>query len=263
MNSPSTSPAQGGLLRLPRRFLDVRRDYIRHPGTSFYGGPAFLRRLYPRFAPLPEGIFSQQGQDLLVLQALGHRLADPAFPKVFVDVGCNVPVTHSNSLFFERFLGFRTVAIDAMEELREPWKQVRPQATFVSCAVGEHNGTTSFEVVEGAGVENMFSSVAGASTKGSELSRHSRSVPLRRLTDVLAELSILDVGILGLDVEGYELPALKGLDFSKVRVHCLVVENNASDGLPREDVRDHMAAAGFELAARIYNFDDIYLNVGR
>lgn len=263
MTSPSSPPVRGSLLRLPMRFLGVRRDYLRHPSTAFYGGPAFLRRLYPRFAPLPDGVFSQQGQDLLVLQTLGRRVIAPDFPKVFVDVGCNVPVTHSNSLFFERFLGFRTVAIDAMEELREPWRQVRPTATFVSCAVGEHNGTTSFEVVEGAGVENMFSSVAGASTKGSELSRRSRSVPLRRLTDVLSDLSIDEVGILGLDVEGYELPALKGLDFSKVRVHCLVVENNAVDGLPRDDVREHLKAAGFVLAARIYNFDDIYLNVGR
>ena len=86
---------------------------------------------------------------------------------------------------------------------------------------------------------------------------------MRRLTDVLSELSVDAVGILGLDVEGYELPALKGLDFSKIHVHCLVVENNAVDGLPRADVRAHLRAAGFALAARIYNYDDIYLNIRR
>lgn len=253
-------PVPAPLLRLPKRFLGVRHDHQSHPGTLFYGGPAFLRRLYPRFAPLPEGAYSQQGQDFIVLQTLGKRLLSPDFPKVFVDVGCNVPVTHSNSLFFERFLGFRTIAIDAMEELRAPWQAERPDATFVSCAVGEQTGSTNFEVVEGAGVESMFSAIVGASTKVTELPRRSRTVPVRRLTDVLSELSIDRVGVLGLDVEGYELPALKGLDFSKVHVHCLVVENNALDGLPSPEVRAFLRSAGFSLAARIYNYDDIYLN---
>lgn len=263
MTRTRPTPVPNDLLRLPKRFLGVRRDHEQNPGTMFYGGPAFLRRLYPRFAPLPQGVYSQQGQDLLVLQTLGQRLQSADFPKLFVDVGCNVPVTHSNSLFFEKFLGFRTIAIDAMEELRAPWKDVRPQATFVSCAVGAHDGTTTFEVVEGAGVENMFSSVSGASSKVSELPRRPRSVPIRRLTDVLSELSVDEVGILGLDVEGYELPALQGLDFSRVHVHCLVVENNAVDGLPSAEVRAHLQAAGFALAARIYNYDDIYLNIRR
>lgn len=49
-------------------------------------------------------------------------------------------------------------------------------------------------------------------------------VPTRTLTSILDECEVTEIDLFSLDVEGYELNVLKGLDFSKYRPKYMLIE---------------------------------------
>jgi hypothetical protein len=63
-------------------------------------------------------------------------------------------------------------------------------------------------------------------------------VPARTLTSILDEASITNVDFLSLDVEGYEAPALEGLDLDRIRPALLLIEVGEDEArrMPVEDV---------------------------
>jgi FkbM family methyltransferase len=210
--------------------------------------------------PGRKGFFSQRGQDEIIFTEFFAQLNSVEFPKVFLDVGCNHPVIYSNSYFFETNQSFRVIAVDALAEVRERWTTLRPAAEFIECAVGACDGETGFDVVEGSNIDSMHSSVTGASEKKRGQKVSHRNVKVRRLKDILAERTIREIGIVSIDVEGYEYEALLGMDFRALRAWILIVENNGNDGVGSDRIRDLLINNGYCYYARIWNLDDIFVH---
>jgi FkbM family methyltransferase len=232
----------------------------RYQGVNLVGGPTLVRLISHQYRPALRGYYSQSGQDALLTNDLFQVFNEPGFPKVFVDVGCNHPVIHNNSLFFEQHLGFRVIAIDALPVHQNKWKIIRPQAEFVLSAVGDKEGIVDFEeIAEGNQLGDMFSSVKGASIKEPKLGRSTRSVEIRTLSTILAAKGVASVGILSIDVEGYELPVARGIDFDSVDVRVIVVENNADGVMGSDVIRDYLIGRGYRYHARLWNMDDVFV----
>ena len=63
---------------------------------------------------------------------------------------------------------------------------------------------------------------------------------------------------MSLDVEGSELDVLKGIDFQKVYIYCIVIENNK--GRKKEnEIRKLLLSLGFKLQAKLW-IDEIWIN---
>jgi FkbM family methyltransferase len=182
------------------------------------------------------------------------------FPKVFLDIGCNHPLTHNNSHFFQVHQGYRVVAVDALREAGELWREHRAAADFVECAEGAVNGEVSFQVVEGSDFDSMFSAVTGASHHQVAANCVTRTVEVRRISDILAERNIRCAGIVSIDIEGYELQALQGIDFDNFFAYVFIIENNSDQGAGSNLVRDLMISKGYRYFARIWSFDDIFIH---
>lgn len=223
-------------------------------------GPFYLRALRLKSIPTPRGIYSQDGQDVFILTEFYSAICSPTFPRTFVDVGCNQPLLYNNSAFFEQILGFRVVAIDAIDSYANEWQSLRPGATFVHTAVGNEVGEVEFELAHGEGIQNMYSSVRGASEKNRLMSRITKRVPITTLTKVLIELGIADIGIMSLDIEGFELQAIEGIDFSQIKIRIIVVENNSDGLLGGESIRSVLNSNGYFFYARIWGLDDIFVH---
>ena len=67
-------------------------------------------------------------------------------------------------------------------------------------------------------------------------------------------IGITHVDFLSLDVEGHELEVLKTIDFSKVTIDVITVENDYND----ESIREILYANGFMLFGRVH-VDDIFV----
>lgn len=81
----------------------------------------------------------------------------------------------------------------------------------------------------------------------------------RRLDEVLIENQISQVDYLSIDVEGYEMNVLLGLDFSKIAIKCIDIENYI--GMPylgNSRLRRYILNSGYRQAARLMG-DDIFL----
>lgn len=67
--------------------------------------------------------------------------------------------------------------------------------------------------------------------------------------------------MMSIDVEGHEIEVLKGLDLSRIKVSVLIIENNVPAFRGRQEIRDHMLANGYRLAARVWHLDDVFVKV--
>jgi FkbM family methyltransferase len=248
------------LLRKISLSLQLASFLRRHPDTLIVGGPSVLAWLGSRRQSMPPGFYSQCGQDAFLLRQFFSRITEPGFPMTFVDVGCNHPVKHNNSCFFERHMGFKVLGVDALPTHQQAWADQRPQAELVISAVGREEGLVEFEEVENDGREgDMFSAVKGASDKAPALHRRIRTVPATTLTQILSSRQLCDVGIMSIDIEGYEMQALLGLDLEAIKVHIIIVENNSPHIFGEDSIRTHLIAKGFRYVARIWGMDDVFL----
>ncbi len=86
-------------------------------------------------------------------------------------------------------------------------------------------------------------------------------VKQRRLDNILKELKIKEVDFVTIDVEGYEIYVLKGIDFKNVNVHCFLIENNKDKDMTiNMEIREFMEKQGYVFVGRL-TADDIYIKI--
>ena len=203
--------------------------------------------------------FSQDGQDHFLSSLLFNAIEQNQTSWV-VDVGCNHPIYYSNSYFFEKYLGCKVLAIDAQSSFQDDWSTLRPNSIFVSAAVGQINGSIDLYVNGSDVLDNMFSFVQGGTPKSMESNNIVKTrVPLFRLSTILDQNKISEILLLSIDIEGFEYDALMGIDFAKVFIACICVENN-SIFMGESKIREFLIAHGYTFYARIGNLDDIFVH---
>ena len=80
-------------------------------------------------------------------------------------------------------------------------------------------------------------------------------VKAKTLTNLLDEKNITEVDFISLDVEGYEIEVLKGIDFNRIMVKYMIVEVN-SDFYSLNDLDTFLSSKGFKNILNISNFSD-------
>lgn len=155
----------------------------------------------------------------------------------FVEAGANDGFHQSNTYHFARFKGWRGVLVEAVPQLAAACRERRPESQVVECALGSQEIAGSTVRLRFAG---LMTSVCG--TLGSEAMERQRAAqglavqgmnteerfveaPVRTLTEVLAGTGTpSDFDLLSLDVEGYEVEVLRGLDMKAYRPRAICIE---------------------------------------
>lgn len=249
------------MLNKIRKIIPLIQLKLKYPNVIYFGAPFFASVIGIRCRARRKGFYSQLGQDEIVFTEFFKFINNNDFPKLFIDIGCNHPLTHSNSYFFEFNQSYKVLAIDALQEMRELWQSKRPNAEFIECAVGEVGGVVNFDVLSGGEFGSMFSSVSEASKKVSTFPVTTRKVDVHRLEDIFNDRDIKRAGIVSIDIEGYELSALRGINFNAFKAYVYIIENNTiNNGLGCNDTRNLMIDNGYIYFARIWNLDDIFIH---
>jgi FkbM family methyltransferase len=127
---------------------------------------------------------------------------------------------------------------------------------LVPIGLGSETGSLPFHpfVCDNPGASSFFWRVDGKQTQTTTTT----SVAIRRLGDELEQRKLDGVGLLCMDVQGYELEVLKGVDCTKIR-HVIMEEPNGSFpdgpshyvGAPsRQTIAEFMKSRGFVEVAR-------------
>ena len=175
----------------------------------------------------------------------------------FVELGALDGITFSNSIWFEKALGWRGILIeghpDNSANLVRNSRSDGPRSGAVAfansiCSLTESNnaGTLTFTssgAAVGAATEVASEAFLRAHHGAEKLgTKPVDCVPLQLLLDTTG---VLDIDLLSLDVEGAELLVLKTLDFSVSNIKVVLVELDNHDPVKDQSVRSLLLNAGF------------------
>ncbi|MBT8568916.1 FkbM family methyltransferase [Polynucleobacter paneuropaeus] len=203
--------------------------------------------------------YSQDGQDFYLSSLLFNYIENNPNPWM-VDVGCNHPKNFSNSLFFEKWMGFKVLAIDPLDSFFEAWSSGRPSAIFECGAISSTLSSVKLRIPKGGAPENMFSTIEGGISKLQDLEFDEREVRCFKLSALFNKHQIKDVLIMSIDVEGVELDVLRSIHFEAVSIKCILVENNSTNPYGSSNIRTFLRSKNFIFHARIGFLDDIYIH---
>ncbi len=230
------------------RQIEYLKFITNHPGV-------------PIVKPLTIGkYYSQDGQDLYLSALLFEELQN-ANGAYIIDIGCNHPERFSNSYFFENFFDCKTIAIDPIEEYRDKWNRLRPNAEFIATALGKSHGSVILNIpVQSDIYDDMFSSITGKNKKIGNVQCTKRKVSCVTLESILKERNIVDIAIISIDVEGAELDVLEGINFEQLQIKCFIIENNTNNIYGSDDIRWFLKSKGYVFSSRIGFLDDVFIH---
>lgn len=183
---------------------------------------------------------------------------------VFVDIGANDGITFSNTYFFEKEMGWTGICVEPIPEIFDKLRANRNCHCILGC-ISNKTGPIDFLVIQDSTYRNdMLSGIfekfdprqlAIIQRQIAQGNGTSKIIPVQSysLTQLLLEHHIPNVDYLSIDTEGGELDILKSIDFSKVDIEIIDVENNFHS----PDFQTFLESVGYKKIA-ILAQDEIY-----
>ena len=154
-----------------------------------------------------------------ILPLLDSRvLAAPTF----LEIGGQNGVLASNTIYLQHCLGWHGILVEAAPHLFRKLVRERPSTVAIGSAICPAHSMVSF-----SRSRVQLSITRRKLTLGPPSRRRLRSsnmVPCGPLGDYLALLDIKNITFFSLDVEGFELQVLRSIDWERLEIAAMVVE---------------------------------------
>ena len=154
----------------------------------------------------------------------------------FIEAGANDGYAQSNTYYLENSLGWSGILVEGIPELYAKCKKLRKSSSVYNCAlvsddfIGETvtmHYANLMSVVEGSlkTAEAQTAHIEAGLNVQRIGSSYTTEVPAKTLTSIFDQQPNLPtIDFFSLDVEGYELDVLKGLDLARYRPRFILVE---------------------------------------
>ena len=154
----------------------------------------------------------------------------------FIEVGANDGFIQSNTYYLERFKAWTGILIEPIPERYRQCVKERTNSSVYNCALVSNDypeNTVSMiysdlmSVVDQSnpsGFRAEDHALNGILAQDQVDSNYTFEILARTLEDILHDEKPLKIDFLSIDVEGYELEALKGLDLNEHRPTFILVE---------------------------------------
>jgi FkbM family methyltransferase len=187
--------------------------------------------------------YAQNFEDIMLWRALKH--VGKGF---YIDVGANDPVIDSVTLaFYER--GWHGINVEPMRQYYDRLRIHRPADINLQVAVGDAESELTLFDVQNTGLSTLDAAI-GAQHVQAGHKVVQQKVKVRTLSDICAEHVQGAIHFIKIDVEGFEKPALQGMDLRRWRPWILVIEATKpqSQASNHEEWEDLVLGANYRLA---------------
>ena len=190
----------------------------------------------------------------------------------FIEAGANNGIDQSNTYLFEREFGWKGLLIEPNSIKFNECKKNRPNSIVENCALVSENYKDDFikgnfnEIEDGESLMAMI--VDDGDWIDDDLTirksyrknyRQIVSVPATTLTSLLKKYGVNKIDFFSLDVEGYELSVLNGLDFKQFRPSYILIET-ANDQNYQSIIKDYMQKNNYEFLESLSGNDDLFMD---
>lgn len=236
----------------------MTKNKFKKSGTIlFLGFQLFsvLGKDYPR--PIA-GYFSQKGQD----KFLNENIFKNKRSGFFVDVGAHDGISFSNTYFFEKYLGWNGLCIEPNPDI---YSKLIKNRSALCLQLGIANKKENLKFLKCSGyMLEMYSGIFDSMDEKHKQrieneirqfggSKEVIDIECRTLRDIFNEYNIHHVDFMSIDIEGGEESAIEGIDFDKVNIDLIVIENNFN----RETIGQYLSSQGYEYIKKLGR-DDIF-----
>jgi len=165
----------------------------------------------------------------------------------FIECGANDGISQSNTYKLENDKNWRGILIEPSPTSYSSCVKNRSGDNIIlNCALVSDD--YSFDTIRGDFDGNLMSSVYGVRRNNSRLIE----VKASTLTSILDGCDIDVIDFFSLDVEGYELEILKGLDFRKYKPIYILIEVYEKD---KQKINEFMLSKNYELICNLSGFN--------
>jgi FkbM family methyltransferase len=181
---------------------------------------------------------SQHFQDVFIYRNLINQKNNG----IFVEIGGNDGISYSNSLFFEKYLGFTGMLIEPVPESFEMMKKSRPNCKCFNYCISQTDGLVDFCIPDKctmmAGIQkNLPNEFIKKTCEIIQIP----SIPFYKILnkDIYEYIDIFFI-----DVEGGELDVLKTIDWN-IKIYLICIELDGINKEKDEKCRQLLKEKGF------------------
>jgi FkbM family methyltransferase len=170
----------------------------------------------------------------------------------FIEAGANNGVHQSNTFLFEQNNNWAGLLIEPNYENYKRCIEYRPKCIVERCALVSKD--YPFDYIEGNFIThenfNGLSLMQGVTDEHIKDSSKIVKVPAKPIQTILDLHNITHVDFFSLDVEGYELEVLNGLNFDKISPNYILIETGSNEERI-ESIINYMLSKNYEVVDRL------------
>lgn len=191
---------------------------------------------------------------------------------VFIEAGANDGIEQSNTCFFERNKNWKGLLVEPNPIKCSMCKTNRPNSiveNFALVGFNYNKKTIPGDFLNTGHGDSLMAMVIDDGDYQDEdiiFRREYRinnnpivEVPAITLSELLKKHNIFQIDFFSLDVEGYELSVLNGLDFSLFRPKYILIET-ANKKSYQEKIKSYMISKNYSFVKQMSGNDDLFVD---
>jgi FkbM family methyltransferase len=171
-------------------------------------------------------------EDVIVYQSVFSNFSNEMLKHYWTfEAGAVNGIGGSNSFFFENFCNMKALLVEGSPNNLDALKHNRPNAINLNIGLASEPGVLEYVFFNNKYRNGFSKFIRDYSNESTIKEVRRQKIPVKTLAQVFEENRVEEIAFFALDTEGSELDILKGIDFSKIKIHVMMIEGGRHEAI--------------------------------